>query len=32
MLKVVINKYGDVRDVELYSGHPMLAPVRDLKR
>jgi len=26
MLKIVINKDGDVRDVQLYSGHPMLAP------
>jgi len=26
ILKIVINKDGDVRDVQLYSGHPMLAP------
>lgn len=26
MLKIVINKDGDVRDVQLISGHPMLAP------
>jgi TonB family protein len=26
ILKIVINKGGDVRDVQLYSGHPMLAP------
>src|SRR5579864_1316928 len=26
ILQVVINIAGDVRDVQLYSGHPMLAP------
>ena len=26
ILKIVINKAGDVRDVQLFSGHPMLAP------
>ena len=26
ILKIVINKDGDVRDVQLISGHPMLAP------
>jgi TonB family protein len=26
ILKIVISKDGDVRDVQLYSGHPMLAP------
>jgi TonB family protein len=26
VLKIVINKDGDVRDVQLFSGHPMLAP------
>src|SRR5579871_464825 len=26
ILQIVINKAGDVRDVQLYSGHPLLAP------
>jgi TonB family protein len=26
VLNIVINKSGEVRDVQLYSGHPMLAP------
>ena len=26
ILKIVISKDGDVRDVQLFSGHPMLAP------
>jgi protein TonB len=26
MLKIVISKDGDVRDMQLVSGHPMLAP------
>lgn len=26
MLKIVINKDGDIRDMQLVSGHPMLAP------
>jgi protein TonB len=26
VLRIIINKLGEVRDVELVSGHPMLAP------
>ena len=26
ILQVVINKSGDVANIQLYSGHPMLAP------